>query len=786
MVSIFVLLIIVLLRGVEAKASFARTEHEIWCDDLKNNTETCGKMLRRIGHAHLSCGLPLRTSVGKGIYCYAFQVDDNMDEYHGNLSIRVVMESVYPKGIELVLEKENTGISVHLWTGAIEDPHANETEGNPPCLIRMDMVFDDGAKNASFNDYEESTSLGGVVCFMAERSHEMNPYEPLSPFADVSLSGTWVITLINNFDIKETELLEIELFMGGESVFLEIPSASPTISPSFSRAPTQRPNSPSTSSTPTSQPTEESSDEGTSGSGDGSKSSNDDGGEGDGTKPESEKSKPNHLKAALVFVGVIVGGIGGYIAIFKGLDWWKKRAEERAASALMNRVNAGMDGLSAVMNSQAPEREIELAENVVANNLQEVGLAEEEGTTTDILRYRQEGGLDLEPLEKSGTAPGIPDPISSLSNPELEISITPEPPGYTLGVMNTDGSIVGDAAAAGGGGGARRRRRRRMEEEVNELPNPFKKEGDEFEAHRWLYNYSMETYAKLKSYYAPWNELILDLHNEYRDTIARGESSQYIPDENSTISHFVEKDFWANYTKYIGSIPPNGATNMNSLLWDDGLASLASEKVARCVSGMEGPTDRYERFIDGHAWDSKFSVPNEQFHVGELSFSIMANGPNYNFLTGDLLSLLTVAWYSKKYFHYGKVELDENGQYPAQFSQMVWAKTRYVGCGYSANNCLPYDVDENHLNMSMLFMVCNYYPSGNIGGEYPWEAAKDPSQKCSNCDSDRTDNCVGTNSLWYVAFLFSFSLLKKTQTPCIYTAVDAYHQIIGFAPMKTP
>lgn len=42
------------------------------------------------------------------------------------------------------------------------------------------------------------------------------------------------------------------------------------------------------------------------------------------------------------------------------------------------------------------------------------------------------------------------------------------------------------------------------------------------------------------------------------------------------------------------------------------------------------------------------------------------------------------------------------------FAQMVWAKTRYVGCGYIT--CRKPINDTFHL-------VCNYGPAGNINGE---------------------------------------------------------------------
>ena len=62
--------------------------------------------------------------------------------------------------------------------------------------------------------------------------------------------------------------------------------------------------------------------------------------------------------------------------------------------------------------------------------------------------------------------------------------------------------------------------------------------------------------------------------------------------------------------------------------------------------------------------------------------------------------------------------------------QMIWADTRYVGCGYS--NC-----DQVPGFPLVMNLVCYYYPAGNIELEYPYEAGI----PCTNCDGDRTTLC---------------------------------------------
>ena len=72
------------------------------------------------------------------------------------------------------------------------------------------------------------------------------------------------------------------------------------------------------------------------------------------------------------------------------------------------------------------------------------------------------------------------------------------------------------------------------------------------------------------------------------------------------------------------------------------------------------------------------------------------------------------------------------------WTQGVWAKSRYLGCGYAAcDTGSPFGSSfTNWLNV-----VCKYYPGGNYGSSYPYTEGT----KCSDCDADRT-SCVGDNS----------------------------------------
>lgn len=65
------------------------------------------------------------------------------------------------------------------------------------------------------------------------------------------------------------------------------------------------------------------------------------------------------------------------------------------------------------------------------------------------------------------------------------------------------------------------------------------------------------------------------------------------------------------------------------------------------------------------------------------------------------------------------------------YTQMVWDSTRYVGCGYAMCESL----NRVAWTKSSMYLVCNYYPSGNIAGSDPYTPGN--GTVCSNCDSDR-------------------------------------------------
>ena len=73
------------------------------------------------------------------------------------------------------------------------------------------------------------------------------------------------------------------------------------------------------------------------------------------------------------------------------------------------------------------------------------------------------------------------------------------------------------------------------------------------------------------------------------------------------------------------------------------------------------------------------------------------------------------------------------------WTQGVWAKTRYLGCGYAACDTGSPWGDSGSFS-EWFYVVCKYFPGGNFNSAYPYTEGT----KCSDCDADRSE-CEGDN-----------------------------------------
>ncbi|XP_014277700.1 venom allergen 5.02 [Halyomorpha halys] len=161
---------------------------------------------------------------------------------------------------------------------------------------------------------------------------------------------------------------------------------------------------------------------------------------------------------------------------------------------------------------------------------------------------------------------------------------------------------------------------------------------------------------------------ILDFHNDARNRVAQGNTK----------------------------LPQ--AQNMWVLKWDEELAEMAQEWANNCV------------------YEHNKKLPSS---VGENLAQHSSTG--FGFLDVEQLSKL---WYeeSSKYVDIKHLKIQHNARH---FTQMVWADTKFVGCGASI-----YQNTEEEYDKYETMLVCNYRPAGNINGKKLFEVY-DHNNRCT-------------------------------------------------------
>ncbi|GIY35593.1 hypothetical protein CDAR_563111 [Caerostris darwini] len=190
---------------------------------------------------------------------------------------------------------------------------------------------------------------------------------------------------------------------------------------------------------------------------------------------------------------------------------------------------------------------------------------------------------------------------------------------------------------------------------------------------------------------------ILKEHNEYRNKVATGKEGRAID----------------------GALPQ--AANMLQMVWDDELAGVAQKWADNCVYAHDCRDCRrvdYFKVGQNIAYDDWLC--NDQKCMDNLSEK--DRSPNWtsvikNFYeeVRDSDKKLVQAFYSAK-----KI---------GHFTQIAWAKTWRIGCGYTGF--------VNGLSFRR-FYVCNYGPAGNILNEPMYKTG----DSCSDCP---INSCCGQN-----------------------------------------
>ncbi|XP_067940475.1 cysteine-rich venom protein pseudechetoxin-like [Watersipora subatra] len=174
--------------------------------------------------------------------------------------------------------------------------------------------------------------------------------------------------------------------------------------------------------------------------------------------------------------------------------------------------------------------------------------------------------------------------------------------------------------------------------------------------------------------------------------------------KTSTSSGVSEPDKRIIVNKHNQLRSSQGAGDMQKMVWDDEIASIAQRWADNCKNSH----DEY-RAIPG------------RFSVGQN----LAWG--YKTWDGAMQ-----AWYDEvDDFTYGS-ESANRFSAVGHYTQMVWASSAKIGCGYAY--CT---------NLNAEFYVCNYGPAGNYDWWIPYKAGP-PCGDCSNtCDSDKLCDCNG-------------------------------------------
>ncbi len=168
------------------------------------------------------------------------------------------------------------------------------------------------------------------------------------------------------------------------------------------------------------------------------------------------------------------------------------------------------------------------------------------------------------------------------------------------------------------------------------------------------------------------------------------------------------------------------ATNMQRLAWEDDLAIVASNWAATCNWGHNpNRNDEYTTLVGG---SSTLSV-GENLYVTSLDPSIFDNPSG---ITGAV-----PAWESQgSDWSYGTGATGSCSNECSNFTQVIWAETTMVGCGYAY---CPDGLTDPNFSWGKTIVVCNYRTQGNTGAA-PYIQGTEYADVCTD-DIQPGDTC---------------------------------------------
>jgi len=176
--------------------------------------------------------------------------------------------------------------------------------------------------------------------------------------------------------------------------------------------------------------------------------------------------------------------------------------------------------------------------------------------------------------------------------------------------------------------------------------------------------------------------VLTDKLNEYRSQIADGSLSDKVPE----------------------------AANMRKIFWSDELARLAEMWASQCSSSLEnirsvlGEDEEYAQNIVRFEFNTEKDVSEYQMEE-VVKYWFTSIGDNFE-ENKDLIS---------------EFNIDTKDANLGYFTQLAWAKTFKIGCGWSQYRSRP--------GGSISVVVCNYLEHGNKPGQEVYSIGT----KCTNC-----------------------------------------------------
>lgn len=160
------------------------------------------------------------------------------------------------------------------------------------------------------------------------------------------------------------------------------------------------------------------------------------------------------------------------------------------------------------------------------------------------------------------------------------------------------------------------------------------------------------------------------------------------------------------------------SSNMNKIYWNKDLEKKAQDWANKLTENCE-----FKHNPDKTYGNNKNNKAGENLYISANSKIIQMNNEN---MASSFLKADKAWWDEKKFYSPNNVNPFKFGMNVGHFTQMAWANTMEIGCGYS--------LYEDSRFASNEIVVCNYAPAGNFMGEALYKQGK----PCSECSQGKT------------------------------------------------